>query len=60
MSNSELKFYGTEEISEMLGVTPQTVYIYIKSKKLTAVKVGKHYRVAEADLMEFINSRKTN
>lgn len=60
MSNSELKFYNTEQLADMLGVSMQTIYNYIKSKKLTAVKIGKEYRVAEADFMEFINSRKTN
>ncbi len=48
--------YTIEQISEILKVTKRTVYNYIKSNDLKAVKIGKYWRVKHSDLEEFINT----
>jgi excisionase family DNA binding protein len=53
---TSLKLYTIEEISEILKVTTRTVYNYIKSGSLKALKMGKYWRVTEADLIEFIEN----
>ncbi len=53
------KFYTVQEVAEMLKVHWQTILNYIKTKKLKAVKIGKEYRIREADLSEFLETNKT-
>ena len=56
---SEFKLYTIEEVSEILKVTPRTIYNFIKLHNLKAVKIGKYWRVTDKALQEFIN-RGTN
>lgn len=51
------KYYTIEEVAKMLKVVYLTVYRWIQSKKLTAYKVGKQYRIKKSDLDRFINKR---
>lgn len=46
--------YTVEEIKEILKVTQRTLYNYIKSGNLKAVKIGKYWRIKQADLEEFL------
>ncbi|MBD3329355.1 helix-turn-helix domain-containing protein [Candidatus Dojkabacteria bacterium] len=48
------QYYTLEEVAEMLKVTYMTVYRWIKSGQLEAVKAGKQYRVSKKCLNEFI------
>ena len=41
----EEKYYTIHEVAEMLKVTYLTVYRWIKSQKLEAVRAGKQYRI---------------
>lgn len=41
----EEKYYTIEEVAEMLKVAYLTVYRWIKTGKLEAVKAGKQYRI---------------
>jgi len=50
------KLYTIEEISEILKVTPRTIYNYIKNQDLKAVKIGKYWRVTDSALQEFIDN----
>ncbi|MGO4926907.1 helix-turn-helix domain-containing protein [Streptococcus alactolyticus] len=43
-----------EEVANILKVTRRTIYNYIKSGDLKAVKMGKYWRVSEANLQDFI------
>lgn len=54
------KLYTIEEISEILKVTPRTIYNYIKSGNLKAVKIGKYWRVTDSALQEFIENGTNN
>ena len=39
------EFYSCEEISERYGVKLTTVWKWIRTKRLRAVKIGKQYRI---------------
>lgn len=49
-----IKVYTVGEIAELMKVTKTTVYSYIKRGELKAKKIGKYYRVTEANLKEFL------
>lgn len=50
------KLLNTKEVCEILGVSLRSLYRYINSGMLKAVKVGKVWRFKEEDIKEFINS----
>lgn len=49
------KFYTIDDVSDILGLTRQTISKYIKEEKINAVKLGKSYRIYEPDFVDFIN-----
>jgi excisionase family DNA binding protein len=51
----EFVLYSVEEISELLMVSQRTLYNYIKSGALKAIKIGKYWRIRYEDLQDFIN-----
>ena len=53
------KLYSCEEIAERYGVKIATVWDWIRKKKLTAMKIGKYYKVREEDLNKFEESNLT-
>ena len=53
------KLYTCEEVAERYSVKAITVWDWIRKKKLSAIRIGKSYRVKESDLLEFEKSRKT-
>lgn len=40
----ETRFLTTEQVSELLGVTPKTLIRSVKANEIPAVKIGKQYR----------------
>ncbi|WP_026197621.1 helix-turn-helix domain-containing protein [Sciscionella marina] len=44
------EMYSVEQVAERLGLHVRTVRAYIRSGKLAAVRIGKQYRIARADL----------
>lgn len=48
------EFYSIEEVSKMLKVAYLTVYRWIQSGKLKAVKAGKQYRIEKRSLGKFL------
>lgn len=50
------KLYTIDEIAEILKVTQRTVYNYIKSGSLKAIKIGKYWRVRHEDLALFLET----
>jgi len=52
----DFTLYTIEEISEILKVTQRTIYNYIKSNNLNAVKIGKYWRVKHSDLQQFLDT----
>ncbi|OGG26854.1 hypothetical protein A2960_01680 [Candidatus Gottesmanbacteria bacterium RIFCSPLOWO2_01_FULL_39_12b] len=52
-------FFTPKEIAQTLQLNVLTIYGYVKSKKLTAVKFGRSYRIDKRDLDIFIKANKT-
>ncbi|MEO3824220.1 helix-turn-helix domain-containing protein [Actinomadura sp. B10D3] len=44
------KMYSVEEVADLLGLHVRTVRGYIRDGRLNAVRIGKQYRIAPADL----------
>ncbi|TDC74048.1 DNA-binding protein [Actinomadura sp. 7K507] len=44
--------YSVEEVADHLGLHVRTVRGYIRTGRLKAVRIGKQYRIAQADLEE--------
>ncbi len=48
-----------QEVSEYLRVGVRTVYGWIKAGELPAIRLGKTYRIEQADFERFLRRRKT-
>lgn len=53
------RLYTCEEVAERYSVKISTVWEWIRLKKLTAIAIGRGYRIKESDLLEFERSNKT-
>ena len=53
------KLYTCEQVAERYGVKTLTVWDWIRNKKLAAIKIGKSYRVTDADLTAFEEANRT-
>lgn len=54
------KLYTCAEIADYYSVLIRTVWFWIREKKISAIKVGKYYRVSEEALRQFEQSQKTD
>lgn len=54
MESNDLVLYTIDEVTKILKVTQRTVYNYIRSGDLIAIKVGKYWRVRHSDLTKFL------
>lgn len=52
------QYYSIEEVANLLKVAYLTVYRWVQSGKLSALKAGKQYRISKADLDTFLTSHK--
>lgn len=58
MANEERnRFMTVAEVATLMRVSTMTVYRLIKAGELPAVRVGKSYRIREADVDSYLNSR---
>lgn len=55
----DFKLYTIKEIASILKVTERTIYNYILSGALHAIKIGKYWRVKHLDLEQFLTDRTT-
>ena len=53
------KFLRTDAVAEILDIEPEVIRDLIRKGELYAIKIGKSYRVTEADLQEFLFQRYT-
>ncbi len=53
------RFLTVAEVADQLRVSTMTVYRLIKAGELPAVRVGKSYRLDEADVTSYLASRYT-
>ena len=58
-SMDDEKYYSIQEVADMLKVAYLTVYRWIQSGKLSAIKAGKQYRIEKSILEKFVE-RKSN
>ena len=54
------KMYTCEQIAERYQVKVITVWGWIRKKKLSAIKLGKNYRISAEDIQKFEEERRTN
>ncbi len=52
------QYYSIEEVAKMLKVAYLTVYRWVRSEKLRAVKAGKQYRIERFELERFMKKLK--
>lgn len=53
------EYYTTEQIAKMLGIKNViTVRRWILKRWITAIKIGKEYRITKSDLDKFLAERK--
>jgi len=50
------EFYLVEELAEKLRVSNMTIYRYIKAGKVKAYKIGKEFRIDDAEFNSFLNN----
>lgn len=53
------QMFTCEEVAERYKVKVITVWEWIRQKKLSAIKLGREYRISEEDLKAFERSRRT-
>lgn len=53
------RLYTCEEIAERYSVKVTTVWDWISTKKLSAISIGRGYRVRESDLLNFEQQNRT-
>lgn len=58
MSNDFKAFMSIEEVSELLCVNYQLIYRQIRCGALRASRIGRVYRIARADLQEYLEKTK--
>ena len=51
---SEVRFLTIAEVAAMMRVSKMTVYRLVHSGELPAVRVGRSFRVTEADVDEYL------
>lgn len=52
------KFLTPKQAAEILLISEKTVTSWLRSGKLSGVKVGKYWRIMEQDLEEFLGQRR--
>lgn len=53
------KIYSCEDVANRFRVKTETVWSWIREKRLTAIRVGKGYRIPESALIAFETANST-
>lgn len=56
---TDIKVYTLDEVADILKVSRRTLYTYVKEGKLSAVKMGKYWRVSQENLQAFVSTGTT-
>lgn len=59
-SLSSSRFLTVQEVADLMRVSSMTVYRLIKAGELAAVRVGRSFRVREADVDSYLASHYTS
>lgn len=54
---SSERLMTVSEVADLMRVSNMTVYRLIKSGQLSALRVGKNYRIREADMDRYLSDR---
>ncbi len=54
------KLLSTKQVAELLGLHEETIRQYIKRGELLAHRIGKEYRIKEAEIDRFLKERETS
>lgn len=57
---AEHRLLTVREVADSIRVSTMTVYRLIKGGELPAIRVGKHFRIREADLGSYLDERVVN
>lgn len=57
---AEHRLLTVREVADAIRVSTMTVYRLINGGELQAIRVGKHFRVREADLSRYLDDRVVN
>lgn len=49
------KLLTVKEVAKILRVSDMTVYRLVKSRQISAIRVGKNYRVKESEVERYLN-----
>ena len=55
---SQTAWLSVEQIATELGLTEDTIRNYIRTRQLTAYRIGNTYRIKREDLNQFLEKRK--
>ncbi len=56
---TEHNLLTVQEVADLMRVSTMTVYRLIRSRQLPSLRVGKHFRIKEADLDTYLESSYT-
>jgi excisionase family DNA binding protein len=56
MSDNKIEWLSTQEAAQRLGVTTRTLYRFVDEGSLPAYKMGRVFRLKEADVDAFIDA----
>ncbi len=59
-SNENITLLTPKQVADQLQLSLITVYTYIKSKQLVAIRLGRSYRITEKDLNNFLKLNRTS
>lgn len=58
-STPRLEVYSPDQLATRLGIPVRTVFALLRTRKLVGIRLGRKWRVLEADLLSFLEeSRK--
>lgn len=57
---SRMKLLTPKEVAEFLKLNILTVYEYMRSGRILAIKLGRNYRILDSDLKDFIKNHRLN
>ena len=57
---SQTEWLSVEQIASELGLTEETIRNYIRTRQLTAYRIGNTYRIKREDFDQFLEKRKVS
>ncbi len=59
MQQVDEQLYTPQEVADYLKVDVRTVYRWLREGKMNAIRFQREYRIAESDLRDFLERRRT-